>query len=355
MSTVTLGGAISSALTHFALYGLADIAADRFGSGVTLGWTGEQEPKAWVGVPSATAEEISQAVLDAASTDAPRDWPSVQLNYSSKAVASPFSPRIKAIDTDKHPADWERHQHAREDALDALTDAGDLAELRFLAALGEASYWHIANNTRQPDRGASRWEMKTRNRGEEFISQRYGPLCRDLSTWSCEQVFEGLSGAGLRDPLGKNKQDSRSSTGFTRPTPTDNALVFCALRGIAEFPLAHRVSKINTTPGAWPDFVLHPRSMLLPVPTAPVTLARLRSVIVSRQLAILHEFHMSDTEMREGRDGTHVVSPLDAEVARTWLASRRCDAVVRFPIFKTGSSSAPERQVLDGEVHLNVG
>lgn len=354
MSTVTLGGPISSALTHFALYGLSDIAADRFGGGVTLGWTSEQEPKAWVDVPSATVEEIAQAVLDAASTDAPRDWPSVRLNYSSKAVASPFSPRIKAIDTDKHPADWEQHQHTRESALDALTDADDLAELRFLAALGEASYWHIANNTRQPDRGASRWEMKTRNRGEEFISQRYEPLCRNLSSWSCDQVLEGLIGASLRDPLGKNKQDSRSSTGFTPPAPTDNAVVFCALRGIAEFPLAHRVSKINTTPGAWPDFVLHPRSMLLPVPTAPVTLARLRSVIISQQFAILHEFHMSEIEGREDPEGVPEVSPLDAEAAKTWLLTRRCGAVVRFPVFKTGSSSAPERQVLDGEVYLNV-
>lgn len=353
MSTVTLGGPISSALTHFAMYGLADIAAARFGRGVILGWTVEQEPQAWVDVPDATPEEIAQAVLDAAATDTPRDWPSVQVTYSSKAVASPFAPRIKAIDPDKHSGDWVTHQKVREDALDVLTDAGDLAELRFLDALGEASYWHIANNTRQPDRGASRWEMKTRNRGEEFISQRYEPLCREVSGWPVDQVLDGLTGRTLQDPLGKNKQDSRSATGFTRPAPADNAVVFCALRGIAEFPLAHRVSRINATPGAWPDHVLHPRSMLLPVPTAPVTLARLRSVIVSRQLAVLHEFSMVPQEKKAGAEVA--VSPLEADAAKAWLAARRCGAVIRFPILKTGSSSAPERQVLDGEVKLNAG
>lgn len=353
MSTVTLGGPISSALTHFALYGLADIAATRFGHGVSLGWTVEQEPQAWVDVPAASPEEIAQAVLDAASTDAPRNWSSVQVSYSSKTVASPFSPRIKAIDTDKHPEVWGRHQKAREDALDALTNAGDLADLRFLSALGEASYWHIANNSRQPDRGASRWEMKTRNRGEEFVSQRYEPLCRELSTWSTDQVLDGLTGRALRDPLGKNKQDSRSSTGFARPAPADNAVVFCALRGIAEFPLAHRVSRINATPGAWPDYVLHPRSMMLPVPTAPITLSRLRSVVVSRQLAMLHEFSMSVQEKKD--DAEVAVSPLEADAAKAWLTARRCGAVILFPILKTGSSTAPERQVLDGEVILNVG
>lgn len=355
MSTIFLGGPIRSALIHFALYGLADIASTRFGRGVTLGWTEEQQPRPWVDVPSAAPEEIAEAVRDAASTDTPRTWSSVSINYANTAVASPFAPRIKAIDPDKHPEDWNKHQRARHDGTDQLLDHGDFAELRFVAALGEASYWHIANNSRQPDLGASRWEMKTRNQGEEFVTHRYGPLCREISSWSSDQALEGLTGSEVRDPLGKNNQDSRSSTGFTRPSPADNALVFCALRGIAEFPLARRLSKINATPGAWPDRVIHPRSMLIPVPTEPVTLARLRSLLVSEQLAMLHKGIMNGASDTQGSLHDEATSALDLDAARKWFAARRCRAVIRFPILKTGSSLAPERQVLDGEAYLNVG
>lgn len=350
MTTLTLGGSIHSALTHFALLGLADIAESAFGAGVTLGWTNAAVPRAWVDVPGASDEEIAQAVLDAAQTESPRDWSSMRLTYATKATVSPFSPRIKAIDTDKHPSDWEKHQAVRHQAFDALLESEDWPELRWLDALGEASYWHIANNARQPDRGASRWEMKTRNRGEEFISHRYRPLCQEVHQWSKKQILDGLTGAQVKDVIGKNKPDSRTSTGLTRPGPADNAVVFCALRGIVAFPLARRVEETNTTPGAWPGTVLHPKSMLLPVPTAPVTLARLRSVIVSSQLANLHTAMMaSDADQRKEK-----LLALEADSARAWLAARRCRAVVRFSILKAGSDSAPERQVLEGEVHLNV-
>ncbi|AZA10488.1 aldehyde dehydrogenase [Corynebacterium gerontici] len=350
MTTVMLGGSIHSALTHFALVGLAEIAESTFGAGVTLGWTDAAVPRAWVDVPGASEDEVAQAVLDAARTEPPRDWPSVRLTYASGATVSPFSPRIKAIDTDKHPGDWEKHQAARHIAFDALLEAGDWTELRWLNALGEASYWHVANNARQPDRGASRWEMKTRNRGEEFISERYRPLCQEVQQWSIKQVLNGLMGMQVQDVIGKQKADSRSSTGLTRPGPADNALVFCALRGIAAFPLANRVEEINATPGAWPATVLHPKSMLLPVLTAPVTPARLRSVLVSSQLADLHTAMMAaDSNQKNGEP-----LALEADAARAWLAARMCRAVVRFPILKAGSDSAPERQVLEGEVHLNV-
>lgn len=354
MGTLILGGPVTSAFTHFALYGLAGIVEDRFGPVVTLQWSEAQEPVCSVTVPGTSTEEMARAVLEAATPEGARNWSSIQLEYSSKAKASPFAPRIKAIDTDRHREDWDRHQNARHRAIDSLLEEGDFDELRFIGALGEASYWHVANNSRQPDRGASRWEMKTRNRGEEFISQRYRPLCEELSTWTVPQILDGLTGKAVRDPLGKNKQDSRSSTGFTRPAPADNAKAFCALRGISAFPVARLVTRINATPCAWPPTVLHPRSMILPVPTRAVTPARLRSVIVSEQLACLHEALMARTEPSNSRVGKVGEDPLETSAAKKWLAARSMAAVVRFPVLRTGSSSAPERQVLDGEVILNV-
>ena len=46
MSTITLAGDYTSALTHFAQYGLASLAEQHHPQGVTLGWTREAVPKA---------------------------------------------------------------------------------------------------------------------------------------------------------------------------------------------------------------------------------------------------------------------------------------------------------------------
>lgn len=97
MGTLILGGPVTSAFTHFALYGLAGIVEDRFGPVVTLQWSEAQEPVCSVTVPGTSTEEMARAVLEAATPEGARNWSSIQLEYSSKAKASPFAPGSKPL------------------------------------------------------------------------------------------------------------------------------------------------------------------------------------------------------------------------------------------------------------------
>ena len=106
--------------------------------------------------------------------------------------------------------------------------------------------------------------MKTRNRGQEFVKDRLRPMCADLATWEPSAMLSGITGQTLYDSL-DDKPESRTGTGFTVPQPTDTALAFCALVGIANFPVIHQVHRIGVTPGAYPYNALHPRLMVLPV------------------------------------------------------------------------------------------
>ena len=62
MSTITLAGDYTSALTHFAQYGLASLAEQYHPQGVTLGWSREAVPKAQITVKGANARWLSSRV-----------------------------------------------------------------------------------------------------------------------------------------------------------------------------------------------------------------------------------------------------------------------------------------------------
>lgn len=352
MPNINIAGDVSSALSHFGAYGLAAIAgAEGFGSS-TVRWTEESRPIAVVGVPDHSPLDVAASVRDLARRLADeKEWPSVLMPYGPKAKpvrVSPFSPRIKAIDTDKHPDDWPNHQLARNRVFDRLSRESRDLELSFLGALGEAAYWRFDNNQPRPDHGASRWEMKTRNRGEEFVQHRFSGMAKELSGWSVDDILAGITGANVNDSLGKNAVGSRTSTGLTAPGPTDVALAFVALWGISVFPMARKIRRINVTPCAYPDRVLHPTAMVLPVPTVPVTVARLESLVISRQLSVLVD--LEGRELSGIRADAEVEGQLEVEAARRWLGDRGVPGVAVFPILKAGSSSAPERQVLNGRV-----
>ena len=352
MSTIRIAGDAGSALSHFALYGLAAIG-DEAGLGpITLWWTVEAQPKPMLDLGKADPIDLAQAVHDVI-RELRRDgeWPSLTIEYgagSKKAAMSPFSPRIKAIDADKHPDDWPGHQKARQSVLDRLTEDGRCLDLALIQALGEAAYWRTENKEPRPDHGASRWEMKTRNRGEEFVQHRFLLMVQELAKWGVEEILEGITGTEVRDTLAKNPVDSRTSTGFTPPAAADVALSFAALIGISMFPMARRVHHINVTPGAYPKSALHPTAMILPVPTTPVRRERLSGILLSKQFALVVEHEGMALEHKEA-DGD-AAGEIKLEAARKWLEERGVPGVVWFPIFKGGSVSAPERQVLSGTV-----
>lgn len=351
MSTITLAGTMKQALTHFALLGLAKIAETAYPGKVRLWWSTDAIPRAHLSVEGADVEDLARLVRNLA-TDWSKDqaWPQIRRDYhhgKATSVASPFSPRIKAIDAVKNPDEWKGHQDARIKVLDVLDAERDWLSLELISALGEPAYWRQENKDPRPDHGASRWEMKTRNRGEEFVSQRFGPLCREVAEWDFSAISAGLSGEILNDSIGKNASNSRTSTGLTPPGPVDVAVAFVALVGIAAFPMARHTHRINATPGAFPATRLHPSVMVLPMPTTPVTPSRMGGIIESEELGVITV-----------REGTRMVNKekegvtIHVTQAAAWLRSRQVPAVTVFPVLLGGSSSAPERQVLNGELRL---
>jgi len=349
MSTITLAGDYRSALTHFALYGLAMLTEVHHPGAVTLGWSDEATPKAQLNLEGIDLETVAEYVAQYSTQLASADsWVAVNNEYGSgkrKAIFSPFSPRIRGIDPQVNPDDWDNHQKARSDALDRLTLDSDLLSLRWIAGLGEAAYWRFSNKERRPDHGASRWEMKTRNKGEEFVQYRLRPLCIELSKWSISDISSGITGITLRDTIGKNAIDSRTSTGFTPPGPADVALTFAALLGIACFPVVRKIDQLSVTPGAWPSDILHPDNMVLPIFAQKITPSRLRAILRSQAFAEAVE-QVCGAEA--GIVENNTASVLGSARSAVWLKDRGVRAVVRFPILLAGSPSAPERQVQYG-------
>ena len=349
MSTITLAGDYRSALTHFALYGLAMLTEVHHPGAVTLGWSDEATPKAQLNLEGIDLETVAEYVAQYSTQLASADsWVAVNNEYGSgkrKAIFSPFSPRIRGIDPQVNPDDWDNHQKARSDALDRLTLDSDLLSLRWIAGLGEAAYWRFSNKERRPDHGASRWEMKTRNKGEEFVQYRLRPLCIELSKWSISDISSGITGVTLRDTIGKNAIDSRTSTGFTPPGPADVALTFAALLGIACFPVVRKIDQLSITPGAWPSDILLPYNMVLPIFAQKITPSRLRAILRSQAFAEAVE-QVCGAEA--GIVENNTASVLGSARSAVWLKDRGVKAVVRFPILLAGSSSAPERQVQYG-------
>lgn len=341
MTTLTVAGEVTSALTHFAQFGLAAIVEAESDGRVTVGWTDTPRPRAFVDCPGLDEAAIARIISAHAGRLAdPDSWLNATVDHGGRAGTAAFSPRIKLAAS---PPEWRELQRTRQEHLDALFDAERDGDLRLIGALGEPAYWREANNgDLRPDHGASRWEMKTRNKGEEFVGNRLLPLAKVVAARSVDDVLAGIIGSSRRDELGKDKQDSRTSTGFTTPGPTESVLAWCALWGISAFPLTHRVTDLSVTPGAFPPGALHTRYMYLPVAVGGVTLARLRSLVVSEQLAVVGTAGLDEDAENEG------ITALTVAAASKWLFARRVVAVARFAVDKKGSASAPERQVLSG-------
>lgn len=337
-----LAGDVSSALTHFAAYGVALlIEAECPDARVLLSYSQESRPRAILELDGINSEGVAVAVREVAHRwSQPDSWAQKLLSYpdgKGSALRSPFSPRIKGFIDEET---WTRHILFRSAELDRLGE--DKLALQFINGLGEAAYWRRESNPPRPDDGASRWEMKTRNRGEEFIANRFSGLVREVATWDSPQILNGLVGCSVKDAIGKQKADSRTSTGLTRPQPVDNAMAFVALLGMGLMPPIRDIRSISTTPGAYPRQVTHPKWMVLPVPIEPITVERMRSIILSEQFDLVAKVAVGDSDELP-----------EMEVAgRAWLRSRNVAAISIFPIFKGGSSLASERQVLDGTLEI---
>lgn len=321
MKTV-LGGGLESALWHFCGYGLTAIA-NRHGLGVSMSWVDDEPIRCHL--HGASPEELAAAVLQHAKDAAQEShWVMAQM---PNGVAL-FSPRTKPLAENE----WSSYFDQRNEVLDGTSN---LLDLEMILGLGQPAPWRSLGGLNQPDQGASRWEMQPRNGGKEFVTHRLRPLAKEIAGRTIEQIADGLTGKSIRDL--NTKADSRTPSGLTTPRQTDAAVAWCGLWGISWFPTILRTGGMSQSPGVWPRSRVHPEQAVLPVLADPMPAEVWRQIIVSRQLDDV-AFAKSD-----------LVS-LEADIA--WLKKRSVVGLVRFPIEVRGTSAAPERVLLDGDLML---
>lgn len=339
--SLVVAGNVYSGLSHFALAGLSLLARSICDGVVTTHWSDEPTPRGVLETEDITPEEIA-GEIKRLSQSWVQGWTSIRVQYA-EGEFSPFSPRFKQIDPLKNPGDWSKHQQARTAALDQLCVEDDHLALQLIQSLGEAAYWRFLGTDPRPDHGASRWEMKTRNRGEEFVSQKLFKYVDALSDWNSNDILAGLTGQRVEDPFGEDA--SRTPSGFTPPARTDLALAFAALIGIGQFPVSARTQLMALTPCAYPDTALHTKVAVLPVPAAPLTPERFESIVLSQEWAsVVNAFGADET----GRTPERLLH----ESAITALQQFNVPAAAVFRVHLGGSPSARERYFEGGKVRL---
>jgi CRISPR-associated protein Csb3 len=158
--------------------------------------------------------------------------------------------------------------------------------------------------------------MQPRNQGSEFVGNRLRKLASSVAQRDHAAILAGLAGDSVEDEIANNASDSRTATGLAGLGPTDNALAWCALWGISQFPIAYRVKGVALTSGHLGS--RRGEAFYVPMWHGPWRPARLRSVIAAAELATL---------ARKGLEGR----PADLAVseARAWLGARGVDGVIR--------------------------
>ncbi len=323
-----LVGAPTSALPHFAAVGLARILEAAGHHGTRFHWSEEAEPRLLLQLPVADSK-MAEIVRDHAEQHAESGWVTERLSAGSPGNAV-YSPRITAPKL----GDWKAvfDERWRKLPRDGAT-WGNL-DLELIAALGEPAWWRVPYKD-SADQGASRWEMKTRNKGEEFVRDRLTKLASAVAEMSPSAILAGLQGsAPPHDPLGK-ELNSRTPTGLRPPGATDVALAWCGLWGLTTTCVLRQADGMSATAAVWRRNITHPVVAMLPLMTSPTSAAHWMGVLRSRQL---------DALLRQEQP-TQTVSAEEG-----WLVEQGVRAVVRFPIHKGGSSNAPERYLLTGEI-----
>ncbi|WP_144009202.1 hypothetical protein [Enemella evansiae] len=337
MPELILRGDWESALSHLALFGAAAILEDAGDHEVRVHWQATMAPQPTL-TTRFTSTEVGQVIRQHA-RNAANGW--VGQTFSNQGrMTGTLSPRMTAPASTEA---WQALQQAREE----LTRDASLSRLdqRMIASLGEPGYWcYTAKREARPDWSASPWEMKTRNRGEEFVQNRLAKLARSVGARTESDVLAGLTGALVRDEAGKDAIDSRTPTGLTPPRRTDNALAWCALWGIAQTTVRPRTRTqspaSNFQNRSYASGVVRWKGrtvMALPVFDRPTRMAVLRGVLRGDQLQRVAAVNVDDAWPE-----------LITDDAIQWLASRGCGAIMTFNQFVSDNTKAPEQWLQGG-------
>lgn len=197
---------------------------------------------------------------------------------------SPLSPRIGNLST---PEAFHELEKARRELIESVPSADALTR-RLIGALGRPSDWSLSREGEiLPDAGASTWEMKTRNRGEEFVQNRLFLLAKAVAARTDQQVQDGMEGVSEIDEVGKGALSSRTPTGLRAPGPADNTRAWCALWGLSALPVRPVVGKAGESASVTTGAIRNRRgvSFYLPVIEETTTVAGFRAVAQSKYLA----------------------------------------------------------------------
>jgi CRISPR-associated protein Csb3 len=349
MTQITLAGCEPyTLLSHMALYGLGVILEADGVQDVRLAWDPPGNPRPVISADDLDEMELAARVGRHAQAHAARDsWVQRDVALTVRSQDKP-KPATKALMSPRLSVFWDQEtwelvQRSRHDALDQLVAVGGWLDLRFLAALGEPCYWSrsIKGEPLQDD-GASRFEMQPRNQGSEFVGTRLRKLAGTVARRDPAKILAGLHGESVEDEL-DSSPGSRTATGLAGLGPTDNALAWCALWGISQFPVAMRVNGAGRTSGTavTSGHISHRpgESFFVPMWKGQWRPARLRTVLASLQLRTA------------AATGLSLPKYTDTQIsaAHAWLAARNVEGIMRFPVHRFGSDNAPERRAMRGE------
>lgn len=325
MTTFVLGRSdVTEMLSHMALYGLGAILDDAGVRGVRVSWSGGMQPRPQVDGADLTDDMVGEAVRQHAAARVADSWVQEDVTLGGKPRGL-MSPRLSTFTG----GDFDVVQQRRHGVLERLTDRRAHLDLRMLAALGEPAYWrHNAKGEPLQDDGATRWDMQPRNQGSELVKTRLRKLANAVAAKDADTVAAGLRG---------ERGDGEAAPGLLSGNRADSAVSWCAVWGVSQLPLAVSVRATAVTTGhlgrsrqEW---------YYAPYWTSLWRSARLRSVLAAAPLKVAASHGL--VAPWDGGDSQTLA-------ARAWLCSRGVTGIVRFPIQRFGSDSAPERRAMLG-------
>jgi CRISPR-associated protein Csb3 len=342
--SITFPGDRFVAFDHLVAYGAAAIAQNSGVQSIRLGWTDSVESR--LDMFGIEWPDLATLVKRHATRHAsPDSWVGADGEIRPELKADPkkrntvqsalFSPRVTGMN-DQGISHW---RDLRAKALDGLSGPLDLLDFLMIGSLGEPSYWSENYGQRQQDYGASRWEMKTRNKGEEFVGNRLRKLAATVKSMPIANVEAGLRGDEIFDVAGKSAGDSRTPTGLKAPQATDNARAWCALWGLSVMSVTHHRNQ-NTASLTTGHTGRHSSGYFyLPVMIRPWPLARLQTVLRSCELSAVADADLPESQASAG----------DLLVSWNWLGARGVAEVIRFPVHRTNNANAPEKWIERGK------
>ena len=350
-SELVINGNHDDAFTHLLLVGLASILDDADETlDCRIRWKGFDQAAISVSKDSFDWLDCARIVHDHAERWSISTWLNATGVYATDAAAGAASKATLSPRLGKFPtrAAWQRLQDDRQAAIDGLQTALDH---RYVGALGEPSYWCGSSDDQDPDRGATRWEMVTRNKGKEFIGGRLLPLAKAVAARSIKQVEEGLCDVRVTDEVGENKPNSRTSTGLHQPSATDNARAWCALIGVSMFPIARSTqARKESTAAFFPMKGQREPYAILPLWAKPWTLAKYRAVVRSRALLTVGLDARLQPDAVERK--TASINATSVQRGRRWLTDQGVTACMVFRQYVSNNKSAPERWLEKGDLLL---